>query len=197
MLFLFKVFFVFFDSWPVIFFLSFSISIIFGFSHYALFSIDIISQFLFLSIYQSYRSKSLDWLTDKDVYIISWHTFVCLFLCHFVFLPIWRIFPPTPKMQKTFKRYLHLFVPKNTVGLRQNSTQNFTEEHAFLKETAFDASHRTLLPCPPAVACESNSGPYRMVCVERPAVPVPRPIEVSFPVNSNLLWSWIVVARQT
>ena len=88
-------FFVFFVSWPVIFFLSCSISIIFGFSHYALFSLDIISQFLFLSIYQSYRSKSLDWLTDKDVYIISWHTFVCLFHCHFVFLPIWVIFPPT------------------------------------------------------------------------------------------------------
>lgn len=191
MLFLFKCCFSVFVSWPVIFLLSFSISIILGFSHYALFSFDIISQFLFLSIYQSYRSKSLDCLTDKDGYIISWHTLVCLFHCLFIFLSIWVIFSsfPHPRCRKHSRGIL---VPKNTVGLRQNSTQNITEEHAFLKETAFDASHRTLLPCPPAVACQSNSGPYRWAGASGS-----RPIEVSFPVNSNLLGSWIVVARQT
>ena len=181
MLFLFKVFLSFFVSWPVIFFLSCSISIIFGFSHYALFSLDIISQFLFLSIYQSYRSKSLDWLTDKDVYIISWHTFVCLFHCHFVFLPIWVIFPPTHTQDAENIQVVFAFFCSQEYC--RPEARQYTEYHRrtrLSEETAFDASHRTLLPCPPAVACESNSGPYRMVCVEGPAVPVPAPLRWVF-----------------
>ena len=34
----------------------------------------------------------LDW--QGFSYIISWHTFLCLFHCHFMFLSTWVIFPP-------------------------------------------------------------------------------------------------------